>query len=211
MPLLSDHVSKTAAEYLQRHDPVLAPIIELVGLCPLRPHQSYYQELVESIIGQQLSIKAAAAIEARFIALFEGSFPTPEQIVSCDIDTLRSIGFSRAKALYVTDLALHVLDGGVTFDHLDSLSNDEIIAELTAVKGIGVWTVHMFLMFCMGRTNVLPVGDLGIRNGIRALYGFKELPTPQQIIELAERNHWHPYESVASWYVWQSLKNAPVR
>jgi DNA-3-methyladenine glycosylase II len=208
---MNEKEAKKAAVYLSDADPTLAPVIAEVGLCPLRPHRSYYQELVESIIGQQLSIHAAAAIEGRFVALFDGTFPIPEQILETDVETLRGIGFSYAKARYVQDLALHVLEGKVKFDHLDSLDNQAVIAELTAVKGIGVWTVHMFLMFCMGRADVLPTGDLGIRNGIRKLYDFADVPTPQQIEELALKNHWHPYESVASWYVWQSLKNTPVR
>jgi DNA-3-methyladenine glycosylase II len=141
--------------------------------------------------------------------LFGGHFPAPEEILSTTPEDLRAIGFSRAKASYVLDLAQCVADGRVRFDHLDNLTNEEVIAELTAVKGIGVWTAHMFLMFCMGRTDVLPVGDLGIRNGMRKLYGFDDPPTPQQMADIATSNHWHPYESIASWYVWQSLNNAP--
>ncbi len=199
-----------AAEHLAKHDPVLAPVITRTGLCTIKPHQNYYQELVDSIISQQLSVHAARAIEGRFRDLFGGKFPTAEEILTTNVDTLRELGFSRAKGAYVLDLAQHIVDGKVKFDHLDSLSNEEIIAELTAVKGIGAWTVHMFLMFCMGRLDVLPVGDLGVRNGIRALYGFADPPTPQEITDLATKNHWHPYESVASWYVWQSLDNAPA-
>jgi DNA-3-methyladenine glycosylase II len=204
--LMNENTVRTAADHLVAHDPVLAPVIQQVGLCPLRPHTNYYQELVESILGQQLSLQAAAAIEARFVALFAGSFPTPEQILSVDIDTLRSIGFSRAKAAYIQDLARHVLDGTVVLDKFDDFSNEEIIHELTAVKGIGEWTVHMFLIFCMGRTDVLPVGDLGIKNGIRKLHGLEAQPKPEDIVRIAEQNHWHPYESIASWYVWQGLK-----
>lgn len=204
--LINDQTTREAAEYLSAHDPVLAPVIAAVGLCPLRPHTNYYQELVDSIISQQLSIHAAAAIEGRFAALFDGAFPNPKQILSVDADTLRSIGFSRAKAAYVQDLARHVLDGSVVLDKFDNLSNEEIIAELIPVNGIGEWTVHMFLIFCMGRIDVLPVGDLGIKNGIRKLYGLETQPTPDDIIRIAEKNHWHPYESIASWYVWQSLK-----
>jgi DNA-3-methyladenine glycosylase II len=104
------------------------------------------------------------------------------------------------------DLALHVLDGSVVLDKFDDFTNEEIITELTVVKGIGEWTVHMFLIFCMGRSDVLPVGDLGIKNGIRKLYGLQSQTTPDDITRIAAQNHWHPYESVASWYVWQSLK-----
>jgi DNA-3-methyladenine glycosylase II len=199
-----------AAAHLSQHDPRLAPIIERVGLAEFQPHTDYYGALVNSIIGQQLSVKAAASIKQRFRDLFGGTMPAPEAILTKSAEDLRAVGFSRAKAAYVQDLAQHIIDGKIHFDRLDQQTNDEIIAELTDVKGIGDWTVHMFLMFCMGRLDVLPIGDLGIRNGIRALYDFQDTPTPQQITEIAQQNHWHPYESVASWYIWQSLDNAPA-
>jgi len=207
---MNEAVAEEAAEYLSRTDKVLRPIISERGLCTIRPHDDYYQELVDAIISQQLSVYAARAIEGRFKELFGGQFPEAGQILATDIETLRGIGFSRAKAMYVLDLARHVEDGSVQFDHLDSMTNEEVIAELTAVKGIGVWTAHMFLMFCMGRTDILPVGDLGIRNGVRKLYGFKDAPTPEQIAEVAKKQQWHPYESVASWYIWQALDNTPA-
>lgn len=208
--IASEKELEKAAKYLAEHDKVLVPVIAEHGPCTIRPHKNYYQELVESIISQQLSVKAADSILKRFVELFGGTFPTPEQILTKDVEDFRAVGFSYAKGRYVRDLAQHVVDGLVKFDHLDRLSNEEIIQELTAVKGIGEWTVHMFLMFCMGRLDVLAYGDLGIKNGIRALYGFEDAPTPQQIIELSEKNHWHPYESVACWYVWRSLNNMPV-
>ncbi|HSX06321.1 MAG TPA: DNA-3-methyladenine glycosylase [Candidatus Saccharimonadia bacterium] len=207
---INEAVAQEAADYLSEHDPALRPVIAATGLCTIRPHENYYQELVDSIIGQQLSVHAARSIEKRFRDLFGGHFPTPEEILTTDVETLRGLGFSRAKGSYVLDLAQHIVHGKVRFDHLDSLSNDEVIAELIAVKGIGVWTAHMFLMFCMGRTDILPVGDLGIRNGIRKLYGLDNAATPQQISNIAIQNNWHPYESIASWYVWQSLDNMPA-
>ena len=203
-------VAKKAAEYLAGQDAALQPVIARAGICTIRPHGNYYQELVEAIISQQLSVHAARAIENRFLDLFGGEFPSPEQILTKDVETLRGLGFSRAKATYVLDLAQHVADGRVRFDHLDALDNDAVIAELTPVKGIGTWTAHMFLMFCMGRSDVLPVGDLGIRNGIRKLYGFADAPTPEQIAAVAEQHGWHPYESIASWYIWKSLDNEPA-
>lgn len=209
MPRISPAIARQAAEQLSKADPVLKDVIDRTGPCTIQPNTDYYQELVDAIISQQLSVYAARSIEGRFRDLFGGAFPTAEQILMTDVEALRAIGFSRAKAGYVLDLAQHIVSGQVRFEHLDALDNDEVIAELTAVKGIGQWTAHMFLMFCMGRTDVLPVGDLGIRNGIRKLYGFADAPTPQQITELAARNGWHPYESIASWYVWQSLGNAP--
>jgi DNA-3-methyladenine glycosylase II len=198
-----------AVKYLGKHDDILKPIIEANGLPTLRPHSDYYGALVNSIIGQQLSVKAAAAIKRRFTDLFGGKYPAPEQILTKSVEDLRAIGFSNAKGRYVRDLAQHVIDGSLKFDKLDSQANQEIIAELTAVKGIGEWTAHMFLMFSMGRLDVLPVGDLGIKNGIRKLYGLADAPTAAQITELAKKNHWHPYESIASWYVWRSLENVP--
>ena len=174
------------------------------------PHGNYYQELVESIISQQLSVKAAATILKRFRDLFGDAFPSPEDILTKDIEVYRSVGLSRQKATYISDLAQKVLDGSVQFNHLDALTNQQVIEELTAIKGVGVWTVHMFLLFCMGRLDVLPVGDLGIKNGIQKLYGLNTRPTEADIEALAIQQHWHPYESIASWYIWHSLDNKPA-
>lgn len=205
MVVASDESVRQAAEYISKHDPVLAPVIKRAGLCTVRPHKNYYQELVESIISQQLSIKAAATILKRFKELFDESFPAPQQILAKNIDELRSAGLSRAKATYVRDLAQHIVDGRLRFEHLDSLSNQEVIKELTAVKGIGEWTAHMFMMFCMGRLDVLAHGDLGIKNGVQKLYGLGHLPSATEIQDLSAQNHWHPYESIACWYIWRSI------
>lgn len=210
MTLANPQSLQAAADHLSEHDAVLRPIIAKAGLAGLKPHTNYYGALVSSIVSQQLSVKAADAIEKRFLDLFDGQFPTPKQILSVSVEQLRAIGFSNAKGRYVQDLAQHIIDGKVTFDRIASQTNEEIIAELTDVKGIGEWTAHMFLMFCVGRLDVLPVGDLGIKNGIRALYDFEDIPTPQQITELALQNSWTPYESVACWYVWHSLDNKPA-
>ena len=209
-PVIDDAVAAKAAEHLAQNDPVLRPIIERVGPSTIRPHKDYYWELVDSIISQQLSVKAARSIESRFQELFGSQVPKPEQILEKDVEELRSVGLSRPKAGYIRDLAQHIGDGKIRFDRFDSLSNDEIMKELIDVKGIGEWTVHMFLMFCMGRLDVLPVGDLGIRNSMRQLYGFKDVPTPDEIKAVAKKYHWRPYESIASWYVWQNLDNAPA-
>ncbi len=204
------HELATAAEHLARHDPILAPIIALHGLPRYEPHQDYYAALVNSIIGQQLSVKAAASIKQRFKNLFGGSLPVPEAILQTPHDELRSVGLSNAKANYIRDLAEHVVDGRISFDKIPQQSNPEIIAELTDVKGIGEWTVHMFLMFCVGRLDVLATGDLGVRNAVRNLYDLEAAPSPQQVTAIAEQNHWHPYESVACWYLWRSLDNSPA-
>lgn len=198
-----------ALTHLKKNDPILAKLIESYPVPNITPHTNYYHELVDSIISQQLSVKAARTILLRFKLLFGERFPSPEEILEKNIDQLRAVGLSRQKATYIQDLARHILDGIVRFDNLDKLSNDEIINELTTVKGIGVWTVHMFLIFCMGRLDVLPTGDLGIRNGIKILYGLDHVPFSQEIENLEQQNNWHPYESVASWYIWQSLDNAP--
>lgn len=212
MNLIATPTTLTIAKiHLSKVDPLLLPIIERVGLATITPHKNYYKALVESIISQQLNVKAADTILQRFIHLFAGSdFPTPDQILKVDIEKLREVGMSHQKGSYIRDLALKVLDGTITFNQLDTLNNDEVVAELTQVKGVGVWTVHMFLIFCMGRLDVLPVGDLGIKNGTRKLYDLEHLPTPDEITALAVKNHWHPYESVASWYVWHSLDNQPA-
>ena len=201
----------TAAAYLSSVDPILAPIITEAGTAIINPHKNYYAALVESIISQQLSVKAAATIFKRFLNLFPGdTFPTPDQILEKDITALRAVGLSRQKSSYIQDLAVKVIKKTVRFDHLDGLSNEAIIKELTQIKGVGIWTVHMFLLFCMGRMDVLPTGDLGIKNGIFALYGLNEKPMPELIEQIAIEHKWHPYESVASWYIWYSLDNTPV-
>lgn len=196
-----------ALDHLSSHDPVMARLIAAYSVPTFEKHTDYYRELVSSIISQQLSVKAAKIIEQRFINLFGGIFPLPEEILLKSIEELRAVGLSRPKATYIQDLAGKVLEGTVQFDTIDSLTNDEIVAELTKVKGIGVWTVHMFLIFCMARLDVLPVGDLGIKNGVKQLYNLSELPSEKDVTHVAETNGWHPYESVASRYVWLSLDN----
>jgi len=199
-----------AADHLMAHDAILGEVIKNAPLPAFIPHKNYYQELVESIISQQLSVKAAATILKRFKELFSTDFPVPEDLLATDIEVLRSVGLSRQKASYIKDLATRVLEGSVQFSHLDSLSNQEVIDELVQIKGVGVWTVHMFLLFCMGRLDVLPTGDLGIKNGMYKLYALPEKPSPQDMEMIALNNSWHPYESVASWYVWHSLDNQPT-
>lgn len=198
------------ADYLSQMDPVLKKVIALAPLPVIAPHTKYYQKLVESIISQQLSVKAADTISKRFVGLFSSDFPSPEEILEKDVELFRSVGLSRQKASYIRDLAEKVIDGTVKFDHLDTLSNQEVIDELIQIKGVGVWTVHMFLMFCMGRLDVLPTGDLGIRNGIQKLYNLIERPTDVEIEAIARQNNWHPYETLASSYIWHSLDNKPA-
>lgn len=200
----------TAANHLSANDPNLKPVIKQFGPCTVAPHDDYYRELVDSIISQQLSIKASATIIKRFVALFDDKFPTPAQILQRDIEELRAVGMSRPKASYVLDLALHIEEGRLQPEKLPKLSNEEVVRELTAVKGIGEWTAHMFLIFSLGRTDVLATGDLGVRMAMKKLYGLPEAPKPDEMRAIADKFNWHPYESIACWYLWQSLDNAPA-
>ena len=210
-PIATPLTLTIASKYLASVDPILVPIIAQAGIPTIIPHKNYYPALVESIVSQQLSVKAAATILKRFLDLFpDNDFPAPGQILSKDIEELRSVGLSRQKGTYIQDLAVKVIEGTVQFEHFDNLTNDQVVKELTQIKGVGVWTVHMFLMFCMGRMDVLPTGDLGIKNGIFSLYRLKEKPTPEQMEAIAKKNNWHPYETVASWYIWHSLDNKPA-
>lgn len=196
--------------HIAKHDDVLRPYTLLAPVPRILPHANHYQELVESIISQQLSVKAAATITKRFVELYGGTFPAPEAILDTEPDELRGVGLSASKAGYIRDLALHVIEKKLRFDGLDDMSNEAIIAMLTDVKGIGEWTAHMFLIFSLGRFDVLAYGDLGIKNGIKALYGLDHTPTPEEVREIAHTRHWTPYESIACWYVWRSLDHEPT-
>lgn len=199
-----------AENSLSRADPTMAALIDTHGPCQLSPHTDYYQQLVRSIIGQQLSVKAAATIYNRFLDLFGGIMPSPEQITNTDAEELRAIGCSYQKASYIHDLALHILDERLDLAHIATLPNEEVIRQLVAVKGIGEWSAHMFMMFSLGRLDILPTGDLGIRKAMMLQYGLAELPKPAEMLGLALERGWSPYQSVASWYLWRSLDNEPA-
>lgn len=201
---------RAAAKHLAQNDLHLAPVIERFGACSIEPHNDYYRELVDAIISQQLSVKASATIVKRFVTLFDDKFPTPEQILQRDIDELRTVGMSRSKASYVLDLAVHILEGKLQPEKLPSLPNDEVIRELVAVKGIGEWTAHMFLIFSLGRLDVLATGDLGVRMAMMRLYDLPTAPKPDEMRAIADKYNWHPYESIACWYLWKSLDNEPA-
>ncbi len=185
-------------------DPVMSGLIAKYGDCTLTPHNDYYRELVTSIISQQLSVKAAQTIFNRFLNLFNGNMPAPAQVLATDIETLRSIGCSCAKASYITDLAERIMDGRLDLDHIATLPNDEVIKQLVAVRGIGEWSVHMFMIFSLGRTNILPIGDLGIRNAMAHLYNL-DCTKPKDLLQISLQNQWAPFQSVASWYLWKSI------
>jgi DNA-3-methyladenine glycosylase II len=206
-----DQKLRVAEEHLAKHDKKLAPVIKSGGPCRLKPHKDHYGELVGSIVGQQLSAAAAGTIWRRVLDLFSGNMPTPEQLIKIEDQKLRDVGLSWSKVGYVKDLAQHILDGRLDLDHISTMPNEQLIEQLTAVKGLGEWSAHMFMMFGLGRLDILPTGDLGIRKAMMNLYGLKELPDPARMITVANKNNWHPYESVASWYLWQSLDNNPQK
>src|SRR3954451_14754750 len=166
-----------------------------------------YGALLRSIVGQQLSTKAARTIFERLTDLFGGNGPTPRQLLEADPEEVRAAGLSRPKVAYLRDLAEHVEDGELDLEQLAELPDDEVIAQLTAIKGLGVWTAHMFLIFHLGRPDVLPVGDLGIRRAAQIAYGLDDLPEPAELEGLAEA--WRPYRSLACLYLWRSLDNTP--
>jgi DNA-3-methyladenine glycosylase II len=169
----------------------------------------HYGALVRAIVGQQLSAKAAHAINTRVLERFGGRPPRPEEILSADPEELRAaVGLSRAKVGFLRSLAEHVRSGELELARMDSLPDEQVIAELVAVKGIGEWTAHMFLLFHLERPDVLAVGDLGIRAAIRRAYGLAELPAPAEMERIAEP--WRPHRSTACRFLWRSLDNAPA-
>jgi DNA-3-methyladenine glycosylase II len=194
---------RTAIDHLRRSDPVLGAIIERVG--PYRPRsmEATFHGLARSIVYQQLSGKAAGTIFSRLTAATSDPL-IPETVLRLSADDLRAIGLSKQKAAYVRDLAERSARGEIDFAALAALGDEEIIERLTAVKGVGVWTVQMFLMFGLQRPNVLPVGDLGVRVAIRKAYRLRDMPKPKHIEKIAAK--WHPYCSIASWYLWRSLE-----
>jgi DNA-3-methyladenine glycosylase II len=194
-----------AVRHLKRVDPVMARIIGEVGPYRIRVNRRRFQALARAIMFQQLAGRAATAIYTRFVALFAGrSFPTPAQVLAIGDEDLRKAGLSRQKSIYLRDLARHVADKSLNFHRFGRMSDDEIIADLTRVKGIGRWTAEMFLMFNLGRPDVLPLDDLGLRSAARNAYGLKDLPSKRELEEMGER--WRPYRSAACWYLWQSTR-----
>ena len=184
----------------------MANVIARVGRCTLEPRAewTHFDALVRSIVYQQLSGKAAATIHGRVLALIGDGDEAPEKIIATSHDALRAAGLSNQKASYVRNLAEHVLDGSLPVKSLHELSDDEIIAALTQVKGIGRWSAQMFLMFRLGRPDVLPDLDLGIQKGIQKAYRMRKLPTPKQV--LARGAKWAPYRTIGAWYMWRILE-----
>ena len=198
---------RASVRHLKRVDPVLARVIESVGPCrmPVRSEGTHFQALVRSIVFQQLSGKAAGTIHGRFAALFANGDPEPSSLLTFTDAQLRGVGLSRQKIGYLRDLSDKVVAGALPLDEVDRMDDDELIAHLVQVKGIGRWTAQMFLMFRLGRRNVLPELDLGIQNAIRRAYGKRKRPSPKQVRAIGAK--WSPHSTVASWYLWRSLEN----
>jgi DNA-3-methyladenine glycosylase II len=200
-------------EELRSSDPVMRRLVDEQG--PLdeearrrgRPAEAY-GALVRSIVGQQLSTKAARTIYGRLTAMFGDRTPTPAELLAADPEEVRSAGLSRPKVSYLRSLAEHVESGELELDRLTELPDDEVSAQLTAVKGLGQWTADMFLIFHLGRPDVLPVGDLGVRRAVERQYGLDDLPDAVKLLEIGEP--WRPHRSLASLYLWRSLDNEPV-
>lgn len=209
-------MSARARKALAASDPTMAALIARVGKIDIatrlkrrseeRPADAY-GALLRAIVGQQLSTKAARTIYLRVIDLFGGSTPSPEQLLEAREEDLRAAGLSGRKTEYVRDLASHVLSGELELDRLDQLSDEEVIAEIVAVRGLGRWTAEMFLLFHLERPDVLSGGDLGIRKAIQIEYGLAEMPPPTRVLEIGEP--WRPYRSLASLYLWESLAAVP--
>jgi DNA-3-methyladenine glycosylase II len=197
-----------ARRLLARRDPVIRDLMRQHGTCGLARAQKSdpFRALTHAIIAQQLSTKAAATIEARFTALFDGQ-PTPAAVAAASDEQLRAVGLSPQKLRYMRDLCARMLDGSLALDSLGSLTDEQVIAALTNVKGIGRWTAEMFLIFRLHRPDVLPVDDLGIVKAVQRAYRLRLAPTPARLTKLGES--WRPYRSVACWYLWASLE--PLR
>lgn len=191
-------------KYLSKADPQLAGVIKTVGKYSIKIRTNAFQSLVESIIYQQLAGSAANIIYTRFIKHYNNVMPKPIQIISTsDIELKSKIGLSSNKVQYLKDLSTKVEQGKINLELLSTMSDEEVIAELTLVKGIGRWTSEMFLIFCLGRPDILPVTDLGIRKAVHKLYSLPELPKPAELLAISQP--WRPHRTVASWYLWKSL------
>ena len=194
---------RKAILYLKKSDPVMRGIIERIGPFKMQYGEPTFHSLAEAIIYQQLNGNAALTIFKRFAAL-AGEPLTPEGILKVTPEQMRSVGLSKQKSSYLLDMAGRAHGGTLDFSHLAEMSEDQVIEHLTQVKGVGVWTAHMFLIFSLRRPNVLPVGDLGVRMAIQRAYRKRKPPTPKQVEQIGKG--WHPYCSYAAWYLWRSLE-----
>jgi DNA-3-methyladenine glycosylase II len=198
-PLPYDGVA--ARRHLSRRDPVMRDITKRVGPLEIEARGQPYQSLLRAILYQQLAGPAAAAIERRLLATFGNQIPTPSQLSALPDEGFRAAGVSRQKMGYMRSLAAEFDTGRLKDAAIVRASDDDVIAMVTEVKGVGRWTADMLLMFCLGRPDVLPVGDLGIRASMKAAYGLSDLPPPEVMEHIAEP--WRPYRSAGSWYLWR--------
>lgn len=206
--MAKEHPHAEAMRVLSVADERLGEVIEEVGPCKLRVHKpgktealEFFEALVESIVSQQLSVKASDTIYKRVLALGGGTLLPPAELANVPEETLRGVGLSGQKVRYVKDLCTKVGNGSVVLQDLEHLGDEEVIERLRLVKGIGRWTAEMFLMFRLGRPDVLPVQDLGIQYGMKKLYNMRDLPTPEKMVKVAKK--WRPYRSIACWYLWR--------
>jgi DNA-3-methyladenine glycosylase II len=201
---------RSAMRHLQRADPVLAEVVARHGphRFELRTGGSHFDAIARAIVSQQLSVKAASTIHGRFRALYDGAGGTPEVVAGISETRLRKAGLSWQKIGYIQDLARRVTSGELELDRIDEMSDDELVTRLTAVKGVGTWTAQMFLMFRLGRPDVLPVLDLGIQKAIQRAYRMRKRPTVRQVEKIARA--WAPYRTIACWYLWRSLDQPAV-
>jgi DNA-3-methyladenine glycosylase II len=193
----------SALQHLRKSDPIMAAIIERVGPFAIQYRDPCFETLVRSIVYQQLSGRVASVIFARLHAAAGEEHLTPAGIMKLRPERMRRLGLSAQKTLYIRELAKHTRRGSIVFANLPDSDDATVIEHLTQVKGIGVWTAHMFLMFALRRPDVLPVGDLGIRSGMKKAYGLDDLPKPAEMEKIAA--NWKPYTSIACWYLWRSL------
>jgi DNA-3-methyladenine glycosylase II len=199
--------TRRAVAHLKRADPTLAGVIARVGPCRFAPRAegTHFEAVARSIVFQQLSGKAAGTIHGRFHALYGGRAPEPAELLATDDEALRGAGLSRQKVGYLRDLAARVASGDVPLERIELLGDDEVVAALTRVKGVGRWTAQMFLMFRLGRPDVLPELDLGVQKAVQLAYGRRTMPKPADVLRIGAP--WAPHRTVASWYLWRSLDN----
>ena len=203
---------RKAINHLRKVDPVMAEVIAVVGRCDLEPRAdgTHFDAVMRAIIFQQLSGQAAGTIHRRFKELYGGRDPKPRELLKTLDAKLRAVGLSGQKTRYLKDLASRVIAGDCPIESLHDLTDDQIMEALTAVKGVGRWTAQMFLMFRLGRPDVLPDLDLGIQKGIKRAYGLRKHPLPKRVLKIGAK--WAPYRTVASWYLWRLLdSDKPVK
>ena len=187
--------------HFDARDPIMAAVIREKGAFQLSRNRNYFLVLCKAIIGQQISIKAADSIAKRVQCLFENQIPTPEKMEAISIELLRQSGLSGQKVKYLKDLAAKFLDGSIRPHRFPYQNNEEVVEALTSVYGIGRWTAEMFLIFSLGRLNILPIADLGLQAGIKKIYKMRSLPSPKRMLALGKK--WHPMETVGTWYAWR--------